>query len=129
MSKKLSQVSVALMFSPAVINGKFQCLRRNSKTFRKRKQILFFFFPLLRKLDVWWCGKYWKCNSRWHRFDLPAFPPPNTDLFLVVILDASKVFELISPSRHHDDETFENRSSARKIPKLFLRQKTAKTLQ
>ena len=42
MSKKLSQVSVALMFSPPVINGKFQCLRRNSKTFRKRKQILFF---------------------------------------------------------------------------------------
>ena len=53
------------------------------------------------------------------------FPHP-TQISFVVILDASKVFELISPSRHHDDETFENRSSARKIPQLFNGKKLPK---
>ena len=43
MSKKLSQVSVALMFSPPVINGKFQCLLLKKPLKHSEKESKYFF--------------------------------------------------------------------------------------
>ena len=74
---------------------------RNSKTFRKRKQILFSSSLLLLYFESWTFDgvESIESNSRWHRFDLPATSssPIHQHRSLVVILDASKVFELISP--------------------------------
>ena len=62
MSKKLSQVSVALMFSPPVINGKFQCLllkkplkhsEKESKYFFSSSLLFSFFTSKVGRLMVW----------------------------------------------------------------------------